>query len=123
MVPLVAFWSLSTLAEWTPLYAPVPVRSRRRCSQLLHTKLDFDKREVVEAHSMAMLFRGYELILKGRDPRDVIDITPAASAAVCTPPCPRWLSRWRSVSRHLRWASWFAISERSPKCSMIPGGC
>ena len=48
----------------------------------VHTKLDFDKREAVEAHSMAMLFRGYELILQGRDPRDAIDISSRA-CGVC----------------------------------------
>ena len=36
----------------------------------IHTVLDLDKRVAVEAHSLAMLFRGYEIILKGRDPRD-----------------------------------------------------
>ena len=48
----------------------------------VHTKLDLDKREAVEAHSMAMLFRGYELILQGRDPRDAIDLSSRA-CGVC----------------------------------------
>ncbi len=48
----------------------------------VHTKLDFERRTAVEAHSMAMLFRGYELILQGRDPRDAIDISSRA-CGVC----------------------------------------
>jgi hydrogenase large subunit len=48
----------------------------------VHTKLDLDRREAVEGHSMAMLFRGYELILQGRDPRDAIDISSRA-CGVC----------------------------------------
>ncbi len=48
----------------------------------VHTKLDLDERVAVEGHSMAMLFRGYELILQGRDPRDAIDISSRA-CGVC----------------------------------------
>jgi hydrogenase large subunit len=48
----------------------------------VHTRLDMDRREAVDAHSMAMLFRGYELILEGRDPRDAIDISSRA-CGVC----------------------------------------
>ncbi len=48
----------------------------------VHTVLDLETREAVEAHSMAMLFRGYEIILQGRDPRDAIDISSRA-CGVC----------------------------------------
>ena len=48
----------------------------------VHTVLDLETRKAVEAHSMAMLFRGYEIILKGRDPRDAIDISSRA-CGVC----------------------------------------
>ena len=48
----------------------------------VHTKLDMENRVAVEGHSMAMLFRGYELILQGRDPRDAIDISSRA-CGVC----------------------------------------
>jgi hydrogenase large subunit len=48
----------------------------------VHTVLDLDNRRAVEAHSQAMLFRGYEIILKGRDPRDAIDISSRA-CGVC----------------------------------------
>ena len=37
-----------------------------------HTVTDFQSRKVVEARSMATLFRGYEVIMVGRDPRDAI---------------------------------------------------
>ncbi|MGH9124147.1 MAG: nickel-dependent hydrogenase large subunit [Acidimicrobiales bacterium] len=48
----------------------------------VHTVLDLDSRKAVEAHSQAMLFRGYEIILQGRDPRDAIDISSRA-CGVC----------------------------------------
>ena len=48
----------------------------------MHTVLDLENRVAVEAHSQAMLFRGYEVILKGRDPRDAIDISSRA-CGVC----------------------------------------
>ena len=48
----------------------------------VHTVLDLESRTAVEAHSMAMLFRGYEIILQGRDPRDAIDISSRA-CGVC----------------------------------------
>ena len=44
--------------------------------------LDLENRRAVDAHSRAMLFRGYEIILQGRDPRDAIDITSRA-CGVC----------------------------------------
>jgi hydrogenase large subunit len=48
----------------------------------VHTVLDLKNRKAVEAHSQAMLFRGYEIILQGRDPRDAIDISSRA-CGVC----------------------------------------
>ncbi len=48
----------------------------------VHTVLDLTARKAVEAHSQAMLFRGYEIILQGRDPRDAIDISSRA-CGVC----------------------------------------
>jgi hydrogenase large subunit len=48
----------------------------------IHVDMDLERREIVDAHSMAMLFRGYEIILKGRDPRDAIDISSRA-CGVC----------------------------------------
>lgn len=47
-----------------------------------HTVVDLEKREVLSANSMATLFRGYEVILKGRDPRDAIFISSRA-CGVC----------------------------------------
>ncbi|HUP71085.1 MAG TPA: nickel-dependent hydrogenase large subunit, partial [Acidimicrobiales bacterium] len=48
----------------------------------VHTVLDLENRKAVEAHARAMLFRGYEIILQGRDPRDAIDISSRA-CGVC----------------------------------------
>src|SRR5579885_3623567 len=48
----------------------------------VHTVLDLENRRAVDAHSRAMLFRGYEVILEGRDPRDAIDIS-SRSCGVC----------------------------------------
>jgi len=47
-----------------------------------HTMVDLRDRKVLEASSMATLFRGYEVILKGRDPRDAIFISSRA-CGVC----------------------------------------
>src|SRR5215831_17076390 len=47
-----------------------------------HTVVDLRARKVLEANSMATLFRGYEVILKGRDARDAIFISSRA-CGVC----------------------------------------
>lgn len=44
-----------------------------------HAVVDLEARQVHEANSVATLFRGYEVILKGRDPRDAMFI----SSRVC----------------------------------------
>jgi hydrogenase large subunit len=44
--------------------------------------VDLEARRVEDAHAMATLFRGYEIILKGRDPRDAIFISSRA-CGVC----------------------------------------
>jgi len=41
----------------------------------IHTKIDFDRREVVECHSTSSIFRGYSVFMKGKDPRDAHQIT------------------------------------------------
>src|SRR5215831_2253597 len=40
-----------------------------------HTTIDLQKRRVLDARTEASLFRGYELILKQRDPLDAIHIS------------------------------------------------
>jgi hydrogenase large subunit len=47
-----------------------------------HAVVDLEKRKVYEANSVASLFRGYEVILKGRDPRDAMFISSRA-CGVC----------------------------------------
>ena len=47
-----------------------------------HSVVDMQQRKVEDAHSMATLFRGYEIILQGRDPRDAIFISSRA-CGVC----------------------------------------
>ncbi len=47
-----------------------------------HGVADLQNRKFIEARSMATLFRGYEIIMKGRDPRDAIFITSRA-CGVC----------------------------------------
>jgi hydrogenase large subunit len=36
----------------------------------IHTKIDFDNREVIECHSTSSIFRGFSVFMKGKDPRD-----------------------------------------------------
>jgi hydrogenase large subunit len=47
-----------------------------------HTVVDLKERKVMASNSMATLFRGYEVILKGRDPRDAAFISSRA-CGVC----------------------------------------
>ncbi len=47
-----------------------------------HTVVDLAQRRVAEARTEATLFRGYEVILKGREPTDAIDISSRA-CGVC----------------------------------------
>ena len=47
-----------------------------------HSVVNMQERTVEDAHSMATLFRGYEIILQGRDPRDAIFISSRA-CGVC----------------------------------------
>ncbi|HET9495903.1 MAG TPA: nickel-dependent hydrogenase large subunit [Chloroflexia bacterium] len=47
-----------------------------------HSVVDLNERRVLETNSMATLFRGYEVILKGRDPRDAAFISSRA-CGVC----------------------------------------
>jgi hydrogenase large subunit len=47
-----------------------------------HAVADFTEGRIVEARSVATLFRGYEVIMVGRDPRDAIFITSRA-CGVC----------------------------------------
>lgn len=47
-----------------------------------HTVVDLKERRVLEANSMGTLFRGYEVILKGRDPMDAAFISSRA-CGVC----------------------------------------
>lgn len=47
-----------------------------------HTVVDLKERRVLQADSLATLFRGYEVILKGRDPRDAAFISSRA-CGVC----------------------------------------
>ena len=47
-----------------------------------HTVTDLKERKVLETNSLATIFRGYEIILQGRDPRDAIFISSRA-CGVC----------------------------------------
>lgn len=48
----------------------------------LHMVADLDSGTYLDAHSQATLFRGYEVILMGRDPRDAIFVSSRA-CGVC----------------------------------------
>jgi hydrogenase large subunit len=47
-----------------------------------HSVVDLENRKVLSSNSMATLFRGYEIILKGRDPLDAIFVSSRA-CGVC----------------------------------------
>ncbi len=48
----------------------------------VHVTADLDKGAYLDSHAQATLFRGYELILMGRDPRDAIFVSSRA-CGVC----------------------------------------
>ena len=77
-----------------------------------HTVADFRARKVLEARSMATLFRGYEVIMVGRDPRDAIFITSRA-CGVC--------GGVHSIARHTRSSS-VCFNGGSPSGSSGPVG-
>src|SRR6266496_4113240 len=52
------------------------------CVLAFHAVADLKERKVLTSNSMATLFRGYEVIMLGRDPRDAIFITSRA-CGVC----------------------------------------
>jgi hydrogenase large subunit len=41
----------------------------------IYTKIDFDKKQVMECHSTSSIFRGYSIFMKNKDPRDAHFIT------------------------------------------------
>jgi len=41
----------------------------------IHTRIDFDNREVAECRATSSIFRGYSVFMKGKDPRDAHFIT------------------------------------------------
>ena len=49
--------------------------------------------KVVDAHLTGGMFRGFEQILKGRDPRD--STRSCSASAACAPPPMPWLPPWR----------------------------
>ena len=51
----------------------------------IHAEADVEARKYVEAHSFGTMFRGFELILKGREPADAIWITPRICGVCPTP--------------------------------------
>src|SRR5205085_3470182 len=65
------------LREWS-----IDPMTRVAGALAIHTVLDLETRKAVECHSRAMLFRGYEIIPRGRAPRDAIDISSRA-CGVC----------------------------------------
>src|SRR5262249_51974908 len=90
-----------------------------------HSVVDLDQRRVVDARTEATLFRGYELILQGRDPLDAIHISSRACGGCGGgPPAPpgRGGGLWASPPR--RWPSSPATWARGPSCSTtIPSTC
>src|SRR6201994_4164038 len=41
----------------------------------IYTKIDFDRKKVLECHSTSSIFRGYSIFMKNKDPRDAHFIT------------------------------------------------
>src|SRR5437016_11626588 len=41
----------------------------------IHTRIDFDNREVAECRATSSIFRGYSVFMRGKDPRDAHFVT------------------------------------------------
>ena len=70
-----------------------------------HGVADLENRKFIEARSMATLFRGYELIMQGRDPRamrSLLRVGLAGCAVAFTRRVRPSGSRWLSASRPRR---------------------
>src|SRR2546430_7168983 len=68
--------------------APAPVIdfhidpvSRVAGALAFHASVDLENGVITDAHSEAVMFRGYEVILRGRDPLEAIDISSRACGA------------------------------------------
>ena len=69
----------------------------------LEVHLGIDDGRVREARVTAPLYRGFERMLEGRDPRDALTIVPRISASA------RSVSRWR---RRARWGRRWGLRPR-----------
>ena len=76
-----------------------------------HSVVDLKERRVLETNSVATLFRGYEVILKGRDPRDAAFISSRA-CGVCGG-VHSSTSRSDACSTPTRWRPSFAATRSS----------
>jgi len=56
----------------------------------IHTEIDFTNHQVLKAYSTSMVFRGFDIFMKGIDPRDAHFITSriCGSAATTMRPAP-----------------------------------
>ena len=41
----------------------------------IHTRIDFENRQVVDCRSTSSIFRGYSVFMRGKDPRDAHQIS------------------------------------------------
>src|SRR3954467_7757311 len=48
----------------------------------IHTEIDFANNEVLKAYSTSMIFRGFDIFMKGIDPRDA-PFTPSRICGIC----------------------------------------
>ena len=59
----------------------------------IHTEIDFDDQKVKKCYSTSMIFRGFDIFMKGIDPRDTHFITSRICGICgdnhCTTSCPQ----------------------------------
>ena len=66
----------------------------------LRCEVNLDEQNVItNAVSCGTIFRGIEIILKGRDPRDAWAFVESAPAPTPWPRCMPWKTPWASTSR------------------------
>src|ERR1700694_932037 len=49
----------------------------------IHTEIDFTNRQVLKCYSTSMVFRGFDIFMKGIDPRDAHPFTPSRICGIC----------------------------------------
>jgi hydrogenase large subunit len=54
----------------------------------IHTEIDFSNQQVLKCYSTSMIFRGFDIFMKGIDPRDATSSRAGSAASAVTTTAP-----------------------------------